>query len=66
MGISVQRDNGFAGVAVVLGFASLVPVYGIAAAPFAILFGLLGHQRLGLALGLLGSLENALIVLLFL
>jgi hypothetical protein len=64
--LSVHPENGFAVVALVLGVASLVPVYGIAAAPFAILFGVLGRERIGLALGVLGAVENAVIVLAFL
>lgn len=66
MELSVHPDNGFAVVALVLGVASLVPVYGIAAAPFAVLFGILGRERVGIALGVLGSVENAVIVLAFL
>ncbi|HEY6016542.1 MAG TPA: hypothetical protein VIU44_05050 [Gaiellaceae bacterium] len=66
MELSVHPDNGFAVVALVLGVASLVPVYGIAAAPFAVLFGVLGRERVGIALGVLGSVENAVIVLAFL
>ena len=66
MELSVHPDNGFAVVALVLGVASLVPVYGIAAAPFAVLFDILGRERVGIALGVLGSVENAVIVLAFL
>ena len=66
MELSVHPDNGFAVVALVLGVASLVPVYGIAAAPFAVIFGILGRERVGIALGVLGSVENAVIVLAFL
>jgi hypothetical protein len=61
--LSVHPDNGFAVVALVLGVASLVPVYGIAAAPFAVVFGVLGRERLAVALGVLGALESALFVL---
>lgn len=64
MRAAVRSDNGFAVVALVLGVAALVPFYGIAAAPFAVVFGALGRNRLGLALGLAGCLENLLVVLL--
>ena len=64
--VGIRPDNGFAVVALVLGVASLVPFYGIAAAPFAIVFGLLGRHRPAVALGVVGCVENALVVLFFL
>jgi hypothetical protein len=70
-----SSDNGFAIVALVLGVASLAPFYGIAAAPFAILFGVLGRRRAraggphgslasaGFLLGALGAAEQIVFML---
>lgn len=68
MGVSIRQDRrtGFGFVALVLGVASLVPVYGIAAIPFALLLGGLSRHRLAVTLAVVGALEQAVVVLLFL
>jgi hypothetical protein len=64
--ISVRRDSGFGVVAIILGATSLIPLFGIAAVPFAFVFGALARQRAALVLALLGAIENAVVVLFFL
>ncbi len=66
MTVGVRRESGFGVVALILGATSLIPVFGIAAVPFALLFGWLARERTAVLLGLVGALENALFVLLFL
>ena len=63
MTVTVRRESGFGVVAVILGVSSLIPLFGIAAVPFAFVFGALARQRTALALALVGAVENALIVL---
>ena len=63
MAVSVRRESGFGVVAVILGATSLIPVFGIAAVPFAFVFGALARQRTALVLALIGAIENAVVVL---
>jgi uncharacterized protein YndB with AHSA1/START domain len=69
------RDNGLAIASLVLGIASLVPVVGLLASPFAIVFGLIGSRRArrgarhgglataGIALGAVGVIAWLFILL---
>lgn len=66
----IRTDRGLGLVALVLGLASLVPVYGIAAAPFAVFTGLVGRREsrlaaAGLGVGLAGCFENALVLVFY-
>ncbi len=59
----MRRESGFGVVALILGLTSLIPLFGIAAVPFAFVFGALARQRAALALARVGAVENALVVL---